>query len=314
MKSDFLSPGAVELPSNQRPAPPSGLAFSRPTKKKVLVAPALSLSLGRSESMLSEDFPPALLSPDEDLDLDGMETPSDSESLCFPVYELDLEDDLRRLGVATRRRAEFRSGPRSRFDFDSGSSSAAVGGQQEDVVDPQGTRWRCFSTGGPESRVNMSVLQPYLRVLSHGGYYGDGMNDIIVFASCYLPENSLVNYQQVMDHLFRYVVGTLDLMVRENYLMVYLCAGGQRDKLPGISWLRECYTTINHRLRKNLKGFYVVHPTWYIKALATIIKPFISSKFSRKLQFVESLQELSLLVPVDQVQIPAVVSQYDQKL
>ncbi|KAK5884156.1 hypothetical protein CesoFtcFv8_020413 [Champsocephalus esox] len=115
-----------------------------------------------------------------------------------------------------------------------------------------------------------------------------------------------------MDHLFRYVVGTLDLMVRENYLMVYLCAGGQRDKLPGISWLRECYTTINHRLRKNLKGFYVVHPTWYIKALATIIKPFISqtlSKFSRKLQFVESLQELSLLVPVDQVQIPAVVSQ-----
>ena len=71
--------------------------------------------------------------------------------------------------MATRRRAEFRSGPRSRFEFDSGSSSAAVGGQQEDVVDPQGTRWRCFSTGGQESRVNMSVLQPYLRVLSHGG-------------------------------------------------------------------------------------------------------------------------------------------------
>ncbi|KAJ4923965.1 hypothetical protein JOQ06_028220 [Pogonophryne albipinna] len=46
MKSDFLSPGAVELPSNQRPAPPSSLAFSRPTKKKVLVAPVLSLSLG----------------------------------------------------------------------------------------------------------------------------------------------------------------------------------------------------------------------------------------------------------------------------
>ncbi|KAK1876135.1 Bcl-2/adenovirus E1B 19 kDa-interacting protein 2-like protein [Dissostichus eleginoides] len=44
--------------------------------------------------MLSEDFPPAFLSPDEDFDLDGMETPSDSESLCFPVYELDLEDDL----------------------------------------------------------------------------------------------------------------------------------------------------------------------------------------------------------------------------
>lgn len=96
-------------------------------------------------------------------------------------------------------------------------------------MDREGTRWRCFSTGDPpqESRVNMSVLQPFLRVLSHGGtscpspegrpdaarrsplprllsgYHGDGMNDIIVFSSCFLPENSLGNYRYVMDHLFR---------------------------------------------------------------------------------------------------------------
>lgn len=29
------------------------------------------------------------------------------------------------------------------------------------------------------------------------------MNDIIMFSSCYLPENHLVNYQYVMDNLFR---------------------------------------------------------------------------------------------------------------
>lgn len=29
------------------------------------------------------------------------------------------------------------------------------------------------------------------------------MNDIIVFSSCFLPENSLENYQYVMDNLFR---------------------------------------------------------------------------------------------------------------
>ncbi|XP_063755958.1 mucin-2-like isoform X3 [Eleginops maclovinus] len=117
---ELLSDQTPRTPAAERPAPPSNLAFSRPTKKKVLVAPALSLSLGRSESTVSEDFPPAFLSPDDDdtgpdFDLDAMETPSDSESLHFPVYELDLEDDLRRLGVATRRRAESRSGPRSRL-------------------------------------------------------------------------------------------------------------------------------------------------------------------------------------------------------
>ncbi|CAK6981377.1 bcl-2/adenovirus E1B 19 kDa-interacting protein 2-like protein [Scomber scombrus] len=331
-----VQPGAVEdeqkssTASRERPVPPGSLALSgsRPIKKRVLVAPALSLSLGRSESAVSDDFPSAFLSPsaeDEDdtgldFDLDEIETPSDSESLPFPMYDLDLEDDLRRLGVASSSRRGPGSRPRSWSNRTGSGAAVEQNGlgalEREDQVDSEGTRWRCFSTGDPpqESRVNMSVLEPFLRVLSHGGYYGDGMNDIIVFSSCYLPMNSLENYQYVMDNLFRYVVGTLDLMVAENYVMVYLCAGGQNDKLPGISWLRECYTTIDRRLRKNLKGFYVVHPTWYIKALVTIIKPFISSKFTRKLQFVDSLQSLSHLVPTEHVQIPDCVRQYDQNL
>ncbi|XP_051246839.1 bcl-2/adenovirus E1B 19 kDa-interacting protein 2-like protein isoform X2 [Dicentrarchus labrax] len=329
MSSVCLPAGDGGQDGDFQPAPPSSLALSgsKPTKKKVLVAPALSLSLGRSESIVSDDFSSAFLSPEDDddtgldFDLDAIETPSDSESLHFPVYDLDLEDDLRRLGVASRRRRVFGARPGSRSDSWTGSGPGMAHSElgaleREDMVDSQGTRWRCFSTGDPpqESRVNMSVLEPFLRVLSHGGYYGDGLNDIIVFSSCYLPQNSLENYQYVMDNLFRYVVGTLDLMVAENYVIVYLCAGGQKDKVPGISWLRECYTTIDRRLRKNLKGFYVVHPTWYIKALITIIKPFISSKFSRKLQFVDSLQDLSLFVPTEHVQIPDCVTQYDQTL
>ncbi|KAM4630773.1 BCL2/adenovirus E1B 19 kDa protein-interacting protein 2-like isoform 2-T2 [Polymixia lowei] len=321
-------PGVSDLtstPANSRAAPPSSLALSgsRPRKKKVLLAPALSLSLGRSNSVVSDDILPAFLSPTEDddtgldFDLDGMETPSDSESLPFPVYDLDLEDELCRLGVASSRPRVRGSGPGSRAGSVPGAEQPGLGSlEREDTVDSQGTRWRCFSMGDPpqESRVNMSVLEPFLRVLSHGGYYGDSMNDIIVFSSCYLPENSLENYQYVMDNLFRYVVGTLELMVAENYVIIYLCAGGQKEKLPGIGWLRECYTTIDRRLRKNLKGLYVVHPTWYIKALITIIKPFISSKFSKKLQFVDSLQELSQYVPTEHVQIPDCVKQYDQSL
>uniref|UniRef100_A0A3B5MQ46 CRAL-TRIO domain-containing protein n=1 Tax=Xiphophorus couchianus TaxID=32473 RepID=A0A3B5MQ46_9TELE len=264
---------------------------------------------GGSESITSDDLQSTFLSPSPedaedttlDFDLDALETPSDSESLHFPLYDLDLEGNPR-----------------------SGSGAGSLPGpdqfglgvlEREDVVDSEGTRWRCFTTGDPpqESRVNMSVLEPYLRVLSHGGYYGDGEDDIIVFSSCYLPENSLENYQYVMDNLFRFVIGTLELMVAENYVIVYLCAGGQKEKLPGIGWLKECYTTIDRRLRKNLKGFYVVHPTWYIKIVVTIIKPFISSKFSRKLQFVNTLQELSLFIPTEHVQIPDCVRQHGIK-
>lgn len=45
----------------------------------------------------------------------------------------------------------------------------------------------------------------------------------------------------------RYIVGTLDLMVSENYLLVYLCAMAPRNKLPTIRWLHQCYTSIDRR-------------------------------------------------------------------
>lgn len=41
--------------------------------------------------------------------------------------------------------------------------------ERDDVVDSQGTRWRSFGTAPHDGRVNMSVLEPFLRVLSHGG-------------------------------------------------------------------------------------------------------------------------------------------------
>lgn len=51
--------------------------------------------------MVSDDFPSAFLSPSPeddddtglDFDLDAIETPSDSESLHFPTYDLGLEGE-----------------------------------------------------------------------------------------------------------------------------------------------------------------------------------------------------------------------------
>ncbi|MEQ2184814.1 hypothetical protein GOODEAATRI_011967 [Goodea atripinnis] len=53
-----------------------------------------------------------------------------------------------------------------------------------------------------------------------------------------------------------YIVGTLDLMVSENYVLVYLCAMAPRNKLPAIKWLNQCYTSIDRRY----DGFYQQGP------------------------------------------------------
>ncbi|XP_067366838.1 bcl-2/adenovirus E1B 19 kDa-interacting protein 2-like protein isoform X5 [Channa argus] len=249
--------------------------------------------------------------PSLDINLEALETPSDSETGTLPdsTHELEWEDDLPRIG-----RGGAVGVLRSPVDQSEGL-------MELDQVDSRGRRWRRFCISGQEYHVNMSVLEPYLQVLSHGGYYGDGMNAIILFTSCYLPENTVEDYDYVMDNIFRYIVGTLDLMVSENYLLVYLCAMAPRNKLPAIKWLHQCYTSIDRRcvmcacrLKKDLKGLLVVHPAWYIKALVTLVKPFISEKFSRKIRFVQSLQQLSQIIPTDRLQIPDAIRQFDEKL
>lgn len=58
---------------------------------------------GGSESIASDDLQSTFLSPSPedaedttlDFDLDALETPSDSESLHFPLYDLDLEGNRR---------------------------------------------------------------------------------------------------------------------------------------------------------------------------------------------------------------------------
>ncbi|XP_038568355.1 bcl-2/adenovirus E1B 19 kDa-interacting protein 2-like protein isoform X1 [Micropterus salmoides] len=316
LPEDCGSPEEVESPSGgeQRPAPPNSLALSGTVgggAKKRLAAPSLSLTLSHKDSMdpSSDGFSAAALSatPDEtpslDINLEALETPSGSESGTLPdgIYELEWEDDLPQMG-------------RGRAASVTRSTMESEGLMELDQVDSRGRRWRKFSIGGHEYHVNMSVLEPYLQVLSHGGYYGDEMNAIILFTSCYLPENTVEDYEYVMDNLFRYIVGTLDLMVSEKYILVYLCAMAPRNKLPAIKWLHQCYTSIDRRLKKDLRGLLVVHPAWYIRALITVVKPFISEKFSRKIRFIQTLQQLSEIIPTERLQIPDAIRQFDEKL
>lgn len=45
----------------------------------------------------------------------------------------------------------------------------------------------------------------------------------------------------------RYVIGTLELLVAENYMIVYLNGATSRKKMPTVGWLRKCYQQIDRR-------------------------------------------------------------------
>ncbi|XP_054633328.1 BCL2/adenovirus E1B 19 kDa protein-interacting protein 2 isoform X5 [Dunckerocampus dactyliophorus] len=255
-------------------------------EKKKLTAPDISLTLDRSEgSILSDE-----LDESTELDLDDMDTPSDNSN------EFEWEDDLPK--------------PKSTELLEKGVESVQQYSASEERE--EGRRWRVFRIGDQEHRVDMTAIEPYKRVISHGGYYGDGLNAIIVFAVCFMPESSQPNYRYIMDNLFKYVIGTLELLVAENYMIVYLNGATSRKKMPTVGWLRKCYQQIDRRLRKNLKSLIIVHPSWFIRTVLALTKPFISTKFSQKIKYVYSLTDLAELVPMEYVSIPDCIKLIDQ--
>uniref|UniRef100_A0A8C0WRT2 CRAL-TRIO domain-containing protein n=1 Tax=Castor canadensis TaxID=51338 RepID=A0A8C0WRT2_CASCN len=233
---------------------PSTLALcgQRPMRKR-LSAPELQLNLTEGLGASPTHSASSSSNGSSDLEVDELETPSDSEQLDSG-HEFEWEDDLPRAEGLGASEAAERLGR----------------GCVWDVAGEDGRHWRVFRTGQREQRVDMTVIEPYKKVLSHGGYHGDGLNAVILFASCYLPRSSIPNYTYIMEHLFR--------------------------------------------LRKNLRALVVVHATWYVKAFLALLRPFISSKFTRKIRFLNSLGELAQLISLDQVHIPEAVRQLDREL
>ncbi|XP_059994982.1 bcl-2/adenovirus E1B 19 kDa-interacting protein 2-like protein isoform X4 [Lagenorhynchus albirostris] len=236
---------------------PSTLALygQRPMRKR-LCAQELLLNLtegpGDNGASPTHSVPS---SPDgsSDLEVEELETPSDSEQLDSG-HEFEREDELPQAEGLGPSEAAERLGQDCMWD----------------MAGEDGHRWRVFRTGQREQRVDMTVIEPYKKVLSHGGYHGDGLSVVILFASCYLPRSSIPDYTYVMEHLFR--------------------------------------------LRKNLTALVVVHATWYVKAFLALLQPFLSSKFTRKIRFLNSLGELAQLISMDQVHIPEAVRRLDQDL
>lgn len=167
---------------------------------------------------------------------------------------------------------------------------------------------------GKMREIDMKVIEPYKRVLSHGGYLkAGGHNAIVIFCACHLPDRSRTDYHYVMDNLFLYVVKTLEQLVTEDYVLVYLHGGSNRRNVPPFPWLKKCYQLLDRRLRKSLKNMYLVHPTFWLKSIVWMTRPFVSSKFWRKLIYVRSLEELYSLVSVEKAAIPDKVKNYDSK-
>ncbi|NXX69016.1 ATCAY protein, partial [Spizella passerina] len=126
------------------PAPPNTLNFNGAhRKRKTLVAPEINISLDQSEgSILSDDF---LDTPDDlDINVDDIETPDETDSLEFLGNGNELE-------------------------WEGDSADLFGDGGTEDGSATNGRLWRTVIIGEQEHRIDLQMIKPYMRVVTHGG-------------------------------------------------------------------------------------------------------------------------------------------------
>ena len=50
------------------------------------------------------------------------------------------------------------------------------------------------------------------------------------------------------SYIYRYVISTLELLVAEDYMIVYFHGATPRRQMPSFNWLKRCYQMIDRRL------------------------------------------------------------------
>ena len=68
------------------------------------------------------------------------------------------------------------------------------------------------------------------------------------------------------------------------------------------------------RYRRNLKAFYIVHPTVWAKIVTWFFTTFTASSVKEKVHFLSGIQYLYDWIDPDQLEIPAFVLEYDMKV
>lgn len=158
---------------------------------------------------------------------------------------------------------------------------------------------------------------------------------VIVCISNYRFNNfaNLINIINIFQALL-YLISLLDPIVKGDYVIVYFHTLTSSNNYPSFSWLREVYNILPYKYKKNLKAFYIVHPTFWTKVflqqntyMCTMLSflvllqmmtwwftTFMAPAIKQKVHSLPGVEYLYSVMSRDQLEIPAYITEYDMSV
>ncbi|XP_076445634.1 protein GDAP2 homolog [Babylonia areolata] len=117
-----------------------------------------------------------------------------------------------------------------------------------------------------------------------------------------------------MQRVLLYMVKVMDTVVDTPYVVVYFHTLTSGANHPPMNYLKYAYSMLDNRYRKNLKNFYIVHPTWWSKLATWFFTTFTASDIKPKVHSLSGVQYLYTKINPDQLDVPQFIHEHDIKV
>jgi len=118
-----------------------------------------------------------------------------------------------------------------------------------------------------------------------------------------------------LDRVFLYMIRTMDRIVENSYVVVYLHTNMEERDTPEFSWMKQVYNIMDYKYGDHLHTFFVIHPTFWLKIFEGVVSTFVNNdSFWKKVRYVNKLEEIYEHVDPEQLVFPEEVYKYDTKI
>lgn len=108
-----------------------------------------------------------------------------------------------------------------------------------------------------------------------------------------------------------YLLRVLEPVSHTDYVVFYFHTRTSRDNIPSYWWIKQVYNILPYRFKKNLKAFFVVHPTLWTRMTCWWFSTFMAPAIKNKIVSVNALEELDSVVDVRQLSVPMFITEQD---
>ena len=142
----------------------------------------------------------------------------------------------------------------------------------------------------------------------------ESLNFCKIIPNC--TEKTLAIYASRFPHtldyrLLQFVFSKLN--DEEPYSLVYFHAGIKTR--PSLSFIKQAYQQLDYHYRKRLVKLYIIHPTFWVRSVHTLMRPMVSPKVWTKILSFNSLENLNSYILLSRFRetLPKVVLDTDKE-